>query len=243
MSECSTLVRGSPSAPPLIFLHGFLGCKEDWEEMLSFFDARYYCIAIDLPGHAGTPYSEDIVSTIQARILPLGSEKPILIGYSMGGRIALQLRQWAKALVVISGHPGLKTEKEKEQRWRVDQMWSEKILHAPFETFLAEWYAQALFHPLPKNHLSAKSQITHNPQHLASALLQMSLAKQSHIDDFPCQTLFVHGEIDLKYRDLYSNLPKTVSVRQVLKCGHIVHKNNAAECAQQILNWLNHADT
>jgi 2-succinyl-6-hydroxy-2,4-cyclohexadiene-1-carboxylate synthase len=230
----------------LIFLHGFLGCKEDWEEMIPFFESRYYCIALDLPGHGDTPYCQEILSALKTEILQRGSlqgtEKPILLGYSIGGRIALQLKEIAKALVVLSGHPGLKEQKQKEDRLKSDEIWSAKLLTLPLEAFFAEWYAQPLFHPSLGNpdflQKIAQRRIKQNPENLSYALLQMSLAHQSYTDDFSCPTLFLHGENDLKYRDLYRALPKTTSVHQIDGCGHAVHIESPAISSKKILNWL-----
>ncbi len=237
MPECSKFIRGNPGRPPLIFLHGFLGCKEDWEEMIPHFEDNYHCIALDLPGHGGSPYCEDILSELRTEIHRRCSEKPILVGYSMGGRIALQLRQCAEKLIILSGHTGLKTQKEKEERLKSDAIWSEKLLKLPFEEFMAQWYAQPVFKKLMMQSL-IKRRMQQSPQDLSRVLLQMSLSAQPHIDDFPCPTLFLYGEYDLKYRDLYSNLSETVSVRRVDKCSHAVHIDNAGLCAKQILNWL-----
>jgi pimeloyl-ACP methyl ester carboxylesterase len=65
----------------------------------------------------------------------------------------------------------------------------------------------------------------------------LSLADQPHITEFLCPTLFIYGEEDLKYRELYCKLPKTVSVRSIKNCGHCVHLENAPDCAKEILNW------
>src|ERR1043165_5206156 len=131
MSEYSAITRGSSRLPPLIFFHGFLGAKEDWMEMLPFFEERYHCIALDLPGHGETPYCEEMLATLETTLKMY--RKPILIGYSMGGRLALQLQQYASAVVALSAHPGLSTQAEREARQKVDEVWSEKLLRFPFE--------------------------------------------------------------------------------------------------------------
>jgi 2-succinyl-6-hydroxy-2,4-cyclohexadiene-1-carboxylate synthase len=223
--------RGSPDHPHLIFLHGFLGCKEDWNDILPFFATRYYCIAIDLPGHGASEYCEDIVGAVRALI---GINKPTLIGYSMGGRIALQLQPHAKKLAILSAHLGLQTQKEKEERWELDKAWSKKLLHLPFETFLEQWYAQPLFQPLPSLPLRLKN----DPKSLSKVILQMSLAHQQYIETLDCPALFLYGENDLKYRDLYCRLPKNAAVEGLSGSGHIIPLSNPSLCAKKILNWL-----
>jgi len=246
MDQCSTITRGSPHLPPLIFYHGFMGAKEDWMDMLPFFEKRYHCIALDLPGHGATPYCEGILATLKAAVIM--HTKPILIGYSMGGRIALQLQQSASAVVALSAHPGLTDEKEREARMKMDEAWGEKLLHFPFAEFLEQWYAQPIFQDLQNKPALLQNilnkRMHQNPLALAQVIKQLSLATLPVVASFSCPTLFIHGEEDLKYRELYAKLPKTVSVRGIKDCGHMVHLEKPQESAQHILNWLgSHANT
>lgn len=242
MLELSKFTIGNPRHPPLIFFHGFLGAKEDWEGMLPYFADRYFCIAFDLPGHGQSPYSEKMLSTIKTAIQSVSPSKPICIGYSMGGRIALQLQDHAMAIVALSAHPGLETQEEKNLRRQIDKEWSEKLIRLPFDAFFAEWYAQPIFQTLPRHpsllQTIVKRRMKQNPQNLARVMQQMSLCNQPPITTFACPTLFLHGEEDLKYQQLYCRLPKTVAVRSIKNCGHAIHLENAAACAEQILNWI-----
>ncbi len=224
--------RGDPCLPPLIFLHGFLGSKEDWRGFLPFFEEKYHCICVDLPGHGQSAYCENIIEKIQE--FSRAFQDPIFIGYSMGARIAMQLHLSAKKLVILSGHLGLTSHKEKLKRQRLDKAWSQRLLSTPFATFLKAWYAQPLFQPLP----DSLDRSDNNPELLAQVVVQMSLGHQDHCKGFACPTLFLYGENDLKYRDLYCRLPKNCAVEQIQGCGHMIHLANPPLCAEKILNWL-----
>jgi len=52
---------GSSERPTLLFLHGFLGCKEDWLPLMRPLSSRFRCISVDLPGHG------------ESRVLDIGS--------------------------------------------------------------------------------------------------------------------------------------------------------------------------
>jgi pimeloyl-ACP methyl ester carboxylesterase len=87
-----------------------------------------------------------------------------------------------------------------------------------------------------------------NPHDLARVMHQLSLSNQPHITQFLCSTLFMYGEEDLKYRELYCRLQKTASVCGIKNSGHAIHLENARACAEEILKWLeriraNHANT
>ena len=236
MSLFSKLTRGDPRLPPLIFLHGFLGCKENWEGFLPFFEDRYHCIAWDLPGHGKTPYCEGIQGALENEIVRNCDEKPIVIGYSMGGRLALGLKEKAEALVLISAHPGLKTKEEKESRLQSDCVWSQKLLTLPFEDFLKQWYAQPIFHTLPKTFAGLR--LRQDPKSLSQVLLQLSLSKQVLHEKLPCPALFLYGEQDKKYQDLYGALPSGAKAHPICGCSHAAHLENTPECARVISEWL-----
>ena len=86
------------NTPHLVFLHGFSGQKEDWPPIIRLLPNEWNCLSIDLPGH-GThhpPLLSDytysaVVDSVTKRIQnELPPTTPIhLIGYSMGGRVAL----------------------------------------------------------------------------------------------------------------------------------------------------------
>lgn len=208
--------------------------------MLPFFQDRFYCVAFDLPGHGQSPYSQEILLIIKNAIKQVAS-KPICIGYSMGGRIGLQLQDQFKAMAALSAHPGLATQAEKEARNKIDEEWCEKLIQLPYDAFLSEWYAQPIFQSLSQRpyllQTILKRRMRQDPHNLAHVLRQMSLSTQQQITDFPCPTLFLYGEEDLKYRQLCCKLPD-VAVRSVKDSGHAVHLENAAGTAEQIINWI-----
>jgi len=248
MFEFSKLTHGDPRSPPLIFLHGFMGSKEDWKEMFESFESRFYCIAFDLPGHGSTPYCDEMMSVLKKEIQKYeGIAKPAIIGYSMGGRIALRSQHLASKIAIISGHPGLKSKKEKEERRKSDEIWCEKLLTLPFDLFFAEWYAQPIFQTFSRNgplmQLIIKRRMKQNPHHLSHVLRQMSLGNQPRITRYRCPCLFLYGEEDWKYREIYNKLPKTVGVAGIKNSGHAIHFENPQECAKKILNWMRDDNT
>jgi pimeloyl-ACP methyl ester carboxylesterase len=81
---------------PLILLHGGLGSGEMFGPVLPALAERHQVITVDLQGHGRTA---DIDRPIDIRLMAddiaalidhLGLEKPDLVGYSLGGGVALQ---------------------------------------------------------------------------------------------------------------------------------------------------------
>jgi pimeloyl-ACP methyl ester carboxylesterase len=99
---------------PLILLHGGLGSGEMFGPLLPALAAGHQVIAVDLQGHGRTadvdrPLSiPTMADDIAALIGHLGLEKPDVMGYSLGGGVALQtaLRhpELIRRAVVVSIH-------------------------------------------------------------------------------------------------------------------------------------------
>jgi naphthoate synthase len=239
-------IRGSPEHPVLVFLHGFLGRKEDWNSLITHIEDNFYCICFDLPGHGASPFHENIIESIISSLDHLDIKKCALIGYSMGGRIALTLANLDFKrfghLILMSAHPGLKNSEERKKRWQEDQKWIEMLKSNSFEKFLNAWYSQPLFESL-KTHrtlfekvLSERKQ--QNPLFLAKLLNLLSLSKQPHFTTFSPATLFLYGELDLKYGKLYNKLLSFGEIAMISDSGHAIHLENPSACAKKICAYL-----
>jgi 2-succinyl-6-hydroxy-2,4-cyclohexadiene-1-carboxylate synthase len=189
---------------PLVFLHGFLGTHEDWKAVVSHLP-DCCCIGFDLPGHGRSPFMNAIE-------LPLPYFH--LIGYSMGGRIALQYAadhpEKIASLTLLSTHPGLLSEDAKRNRLKSDRTWASLLIELPIDKFLNRWYNQPIFYPFKPD---LKMRQKQNPSLLARSLLHYSLAFQSH---FEIDQVLV-GERDHKFRSLFQN-PILIP-----NAGHAVH--------------------
>src|SRR3979411_2942151 len=84
------------SGRPLILLHGGLGSGEMFGPVLPLLAAHHQVVTVDLQGHGRTA---DIDRPIDVRLMAgdiaalidhLGLDKPDVVGYSVGGGVALQ---------------------------------------------------------------------------------------------------------------------------------------------------------
>ena len=100
--------------PPVLLLHGFLGAADDWLPLMHALSLGRRCVALDLPSHgrssssrssallksAGVdmfgedvePHSlEAMAAAVAALVEQEGLQGCLLVGYSLGGRLALLL--------------------------------------------------------------------------------------------------------------------------------------------------------
>jgi len=215
----------------LLFLHGFLGCKEDWNPVLEFLGKG---VAIDLP-----LYETDMAEAILKQVGPIET----VIGYSAGGRIALEMKslfpETIGKVIAISAHPGLTDEGERLKRLKRDQVWIDSLKNESFSTFLEKWYAQPLFKTL-RSSQAFESMLERrklgDPAGWAHFLQHHSLGKKPTPRYFS-NTICIYGSEDLKYAALYRKL----RCFQVKNCGHTVHLEQPKACAN-ILEELIHDD-
>lgn len=114
---------GNPSGQPIVFIHGFSQSYQVWREQLhdDALRERYRLIAIDLRGHgaSGKPWNESAYTgyqswarDIRAVMDALHLSRPVLVGWSFGGYVALDyVREYGAAslgaIVLAGSHAGL----------------------------------------------------------------------------------------------------------------------------------------
>ncbi len=87
---------GDRNKVPIIFIHGFPYNSTMWAQQIKMLKEHYYCVAYDIRGMGETPPGdgqftiEMFVDDLFAVIDGLDLERPVVIGFSMGGYIALR---------------------------------------------------------------------------------------------------------------------------------------------------------
>lgn len=242
---------GKAGRPWLVWLHGLLGDGDDWAAVLPYF-ADWPLATLDLPGHGGSVaiMAENFTTVAGGLAQTLASlriENYILIGYSLGGRIALYHAcrdnpPGLRALFVEGAHPGLNRPAEREQRLRHDQGWAQRFAQQPLPIVLADWYRQPVFGDLSaaQRHALILLRSRNQGASVAAMLTATSLARQPDLlPALQAMTLpfgYLCGEHDVKFSTLarQSALPYTL----VADAGHNAHRANPSAFAGQLRSLL-----
>lgn len=141
--------------PPTLLLHGFLGRGADWDAVRAHLPASWAALAPDLPGFGeaiGLPEAAYTLDGAAARLRAAFDGRADVVGYSMGGRLALSFAlrhpERVRRLVLVSASPGLRTPRERAERRRLDAERAAALATDP-GAFLNDWYRMPLFQSLP----------------------------------------------------------------------------------------------
>ena len=250
-------VRGPVDAPRIVLLHGFLGDGTDWLPLVERLATRFRVECVDLPGHGQSlGLAADVYTWVGAlnELAALTHSARGLVGYSMGGRLALTLAMTAggpslQALIVISAAPGLEEAAARDQRRREDEARAVALERDGLPAFVESWYRQPLFSSLHRQpellqRLRAKRQ-RGSALELAKALRGLSVSQQrplwNELPGLAVPALFVAGEDDPVYvvharraADL-SPLGRSLMVPH---SGHLPHLERPEVCGAAIAEFL-----
>jgi len=252
---------GDPRNPPLVLLHGFMGCGADFLPIAAALQDDFFCLLPDLPGHGentardwDSPLSFPRLAEEFSRLLTaFGISSCALGGYSLGGRIALylahRLPRRVEALILESASPGLEGEPERRTRLETDRRRAALMARIGMAAFLERWYAMPLFASL-RAHPEALKRITaerarNDPRWMGKVIVELSPAVQPPLwEALPAisqPALLIAGAQDAKYAALMprmaARMPRARLVT-VAGAGHNVHLEQPQTCIRLLRDWL-----
>jgi 2-succinyl-6-hydroxy-2,4-cyclohexadiene-1-carboxylate synthase len=143
------------SGRPLLLLHGFSGSAAAWEPHAGTFAGRRV-IEVDLPGHGRTHLPDPDLATVERSaadladvLLGLAAAPADVLGYSLGGRIALRLAiahpEVVARLVLESPSAGIADPAARAARRAADEALARRIEEAGIAAFVDEWERKPVF--------------------------------------------------------------------------------------------------
>lgn len=236
----------SGEGTPVTLLHGFTQSGRSWFEIISRMPAGWMFIVPDIRGHGETRTQPDAQCSMDActRDLEelwdhLGVARTHLVGYSMGGRLALHAAarrpERILSLLTIGAHAGL-AEEARERRRQADGALAARIEEEGLEPFVNYWTSLPLFAGLERRGPAFVAQVrvermTNRIGGLACSLRGMGAGAMEplwgEIDQLPFPCTFVAGQLDHAYVNSARRLAATVPtgrVEVVPRAGHPVHQ-------------------
>ena len=244
-----------------LFLHGFLGTGSDWGRVLAAWPRAWprpaRVLTPDLPGHgrtlldaAATPSYAAWVAWLDAYLDAAGVQGPVvLVGYSMGGRLALA---WAarhparvRGVALLAAHPGLVDRDARARRAALDEHRAQTLLRHGLDAFLQIWYAQPLFalHQRPRARAAlVAARRGQDPRAMAAVLVGMSPGRQPPLWDalhhLAPRVVYAAGRWDVKYTALAQRLarsrPALPRVAIFARAGHML----PYDVPRAVARWL-----
>jgi 2-succinyl-6-hydroxy-2,4-cyclohexadiene-1-carboxylate synthase len=215
----------------VVALHGFTlhgGMFAELSEQL-----KVGVVAPDLPGHGRTivhPVTTTTAVAAIAEVLTSMHRTPVLLGYSQGARIALQIAlnhaDLIGALVLVSGSPGL-PERARRVRRAADEGLAARIERIGVTRFVDEWLANPMTATDavagPRREADRRIRLENTPTGLAEALRGMGQASvpdsSELVSSLRMPTAFVAGRRDSKYTELATAMAAACGQRPVLVTG------------------------
>lgn len=245
--------KESSTKPHLLFLHGFTGSSQDWMNIIPQIDESFSKIAIDIIGHGNSPSPEEseyytarsIAKQVDDSIKHLGTNKIVLVGYSMGGRAALNYTfaypGKVAGLILESTTAGIESESEKIDRIENDKKLANNILKEGLDRFIDYWMNIPLFFSQKRLNDSdleniRQNKLKHSPYGLANSLLGFGTGEMpSYWESLPelnIPVLLITGELDEKYKNINERMKSLLPDADhsfVNDAGHNVHLEKPSE--------------
>lgn len=256
---CRYYAEVKGSGPTLVCFHGFAENSGTWEA-LQLQDCQM--VLVDLLGHGRSakprslePYELPVLlGHLHELMAELGCTGYSLLGYSLGGRIALAYGaaypREVQGLILESSAYGIGDEEQRALRREQDVRLAQEILDRGIEWFAEHWSSLPLFASQTRLPPEIRAKIRarrlgNAPHALANTLLGSGQGV------FPClrekipalsmPILYIHGEQDEKYKEIgqeLMDLNPGIKREMIPGAGHNAHLENPVTFAEIVGNFL-----
>jgi 2-succinyl-6-hydroxy-2,4-cyclohexadiene-1-carboxylate synthase len=213
-------------AATVLFVPGFMQRGEAWEPVAARLGgARYTTVCRDFR----TWTLDDRVD----ELLEAAPPRAAVVGYSMGGRIALHAALRApdrlSALVLVGVTAGIEDPAEREDRRRSDESLAEWMERRSIEEIVERWEANPVF-ATQSSELRARQRpgrLSHEPDRLAQLLRSAGQGASppvwTRLGELRCPVLLTAGDHDRRYATAARRMAERIPdarVRLVPDAGH-----------------------
>ena len=262
LGDLALNVERAGAGPPVVLLHGFTGSARTWRGLAEALAPEFTTLAIDVVGHGASDAPEGVeryamrcaVDDLVQAVRECGFERATWLGYSMGGRTALQVAVYrpeaVSALILESASPGLASEAERERRREADEGLAERIERDGVEPFVDHWQSLSLWDsqrslPAEARQVLRAQRLDNRPAGLANSLRGMGTGAQQALHDrlreVEVPVLLLTGSLDVRYETIAREMAETLpdaTMRTIDTAGHAAHLERPVEFNGAVLEFL-----
>lgn len=223
-------------------LHGFTLTGESWDELVRKMPAGWSWLTPDVRGHGSAKTApctmDDCVADLAALWDHHGVERSHVVGYSMGGRLALhvavRLPERTRSLLTVGAHAGLEPD-AREARRAADEALAQRIERDGIEPFMRYWESLPMFAGIARRGAEFAAwlhalRVGNRPSGLAASLRGMGAGAMEplwgELDGIHVRSTFVAGDQDSAFFAMAQRMAQHVRdsrLRTVLDSGHAAH--------------------
>lgn len=236
--------------PLIALLHGFTQSGRMLSAIAAALSSQYRARTIDLPGHGASRAVIGDLPAAAREVAAVLDAPAAVIGYSMGGRVALRLAldhpKKVRALALIGASPGLADPRARAERRDADAALADRLEQIGLAAFLDEWLAQPIFAGLPRAAQAREERLANDARALAAALRALSPGAQEplwdRLSELTMPVLLLTGERDLKLTAVAEAMSRSIRApltRVIIpSAGHAVPFEQPEACVRALSAWL-----
>lgn len=240
--------------PRVTFVHGFAQTGRCLGPLADELARHHEVVSVDAPGHGGSRRHADADLWRGADLLVGDSGPQVLVGYSMGGRLALHAAlshpDQVLALVLIASTAGIDDRHERRRRRERDHQLAQQLEVSGLEAFLRDWLAMPMFAGLPHWARFDEERRRNTVDGLAASLRHAGTGSMTPLWDrlaeITCPVLVITGADDPVYTEVGARLERGVGgpgQRVVVpRAGHAVHLEAPEAVTRELLALLESVD-
>lgn len=250
----------APRAPRHpVLLHGFTGSAATWGPVVDgLAGAGHVPVAVDLPGHGrhageNDPSRFTLDATLD-RIEEAGRWPADLVGYSMGGRLALHFALGRPGrvgrLVLESASPGIEEPTARAERRASDEALARRIERDGIEAFVDAWTSRPVFATQERLPEEVRAAVRQRRLGNASASLAASLrgvgtgvlpSLWGRLTELRVPTLLLCGSEDRKFVQIAERMADRLPFARLVVvpgCGHRIHLERPDRWVEAVVSFL-----
>lgn len=254
------------TGPPVLLLHGFTGSAESMARTARDLSGAFRTVCLDLVGHGASdapndpaPYAmERCAAQVAGAVQALCGGSAHVLGYSMGGRVALALAarhpERVRSLLLVGARAGLADPAERAARRRADEALADRIEREGLERFVDRWMALPLFATQRRlgdafQARARRERLAQRPHGLAGSLRGMGAGAQPPLFDrlgaLRMPVLVAVGALDARFRPVADDLARRIPgsrLTVIPDAGHAAHLETPRAFRDAALPFLERAE-